>query len=108
MSASTERCLKDRIKFLSKDVLPESFPPENGEEDLARQERRKAEAYFEHALCRRTWWRLSAEERSAIRHIALQQHPSYAKHPDSGLEMACLDELRRLLRHTVQSPKALM
>lgn len=91
--------LVQRVRDLSMDTEPEVFPPLDPGENLETTMRRRAEESFQDALCRRTWWRLTPDERSAIRATILAKDPYYRTHPEShGFEITCCDAIRRMLR----------
>lgn len=91
--------LVQRVRDLSLNTEPEVFPPLAPEESLETTMRRREEQAFQYALCRRTWWRLTPEERSAIRATILGKDSYYRQHPEShGFEFACYDEIRCMLR----------
>ena len=93
-----------RVHDLSIDMEPEVFPPLDPGENLETTMRRREEQAFQYALCRRTWWRLTPEERSAIRATILEKDSHYRQHPENhGFEFACYDEIHRILTHNRQS-----
>ncbi|MDO8649207.1 MAG: hypothetical protein Q7R81_05495 [Candidatus Peregrinibacteria bacterium] len=90
--------LHKRILLLSADPKPEVILPLDATEDLVARERLRAEEEFQDALCARTWWRLTPEERSIFREEIRRKNEHYREHPESaGLDYACQKEIRRLL-----------
>lgn len=90
--------LHRHIQDLSTDTRFEVFPPDDGQEDLALIERRKAESYFQYAFCKRIWWQLSPEERSQIRAAVFEENPFYKdRSQSSAIEMECIEKIRRMI-----------
>lgn len=98
IALATDRRLLDRIISLSSDTTPEEFLPMDEMIDQETIERQKAESSFQHSLCRRTWWRLTFKERSAIRATVLEEFPHYRSRPVGPLiEAACCLEVQKIL-----------
>lgn len=94
----TQEQLRERILTLGSDMKPEEFPLASATEDLEARERRRAEDSFQSALSRRTWWRLSPEERLFLRARMLTEKPHLRAWGETSLELTCIDEIGRILR----------
>lgn len=99
-SLAVSGSLQQKIHTLSTDTQFEEFPLDDGnEEDLVLMKRKEAEEFFQRAMCRRIWWRLTAKERSEIRASLIAHDPSYKRDMQSDLmEYRCIKEIERMLK----------
>jgi len=96
--AHTRASLHSRILGLSRDWTPAPAPALGSRENLEERERRKADEFFQYALCRRIWWHLTPDERDDIRTMVLAENPSYRTRPEGYcFDNECIAEVRRLL-----------
>ena len=84
----SKKVLQNILKH-SEDTMPLILPPVSADEDMEMAERRKAEDYFQHALCRRIWWKLSSQERRAIKAQVLEENIW----TPSDLEYSCIRKI---------------
>lgn len=97
--SAVDKALLQRIAELSRDTAPEVFPRATVHDDTELNQRRQAESQFQYALARRTWMRLSPEERVKIRERVLERDSFFReKMYVSGFEYACHDEVQTLIR----------
>jgi hypothetical protein len=89
--------LRRRLRYLAQDTASVQGPPPEAE-DVESLQWRRAEASFQYALYRRTWWRLKPAERDAIRSLVIAEHPEYAHAPNAtAFEADCIIEMHHLL-----------
>lgn len=97
-SLEVDKALLRRIAELSRDTTPEVFPEPTAEDDFMLAQRRQAESQFQYALRNRTWMRLSPAERTSIRERLAEGDEFYRdRMGTSGFELACQDEVGRLI-----------
>jgi len=97
-SNKIDRDLLLRIAEISRDTAPETFPEMTASDDFELMHRRQAEEQFQYALCRRTWMRLSPEDRVLIRQRVLEKDAFYRDRVGTpGFEGACRDEVGILI-----------
>lgn len=90
--------LLQHIFALSEDTRPQTFPPAKPDEPLEGVMKRRAEAFFRHAICRRIFWSLEPTERAAVRAHVMEKEPIYRVCVASDLfDVECYREVERLL-----------